>query len=97
MHLRKRGEDAAWTTEDRSYLSAISEQLGIALDGARLYGETQFTAARERTISEATTRMRETLDLDALLRTAAVELRQVLGLAEAEIRLGPGPSSDPNG
>ena len=91
MHLSKMGEDAEWTEEDRGYLAAIAEQLAIALDGARLYGETQRGAARERTIAEATTRMRETLDLDALLRTAAVELRHVMDLAETEIRLGTGP------
>lgn len=87
MHLGKTGEDVMWTEEDRSYLTAIAEQLAIALDGARLYGETQRSAARERAIAEATTQMREPLELDDVLQTAVREIRSALDLDELVLKM----------
>ena len=89
LHLGKTGADATWTEEDRGYLAAIAEQLAIALDGARLYGETQRNAARERTIAEATTQMREPLELDDVLQTAVREIRSALDLDELVLKMVP--------
>ena len=68
-------------------LENIAEQLGVALEGARLYEETQIQAENERLIGEITTRMRESLDIESVVQTAAKELRDALNLAEVEIRL----------
>jgi GAF domain-containing protein len=38
-------------------------------------------------IGQITTRMRETLDIETILKTAVAEIRQTLGLREAEVRL----------
>jgi GAF domain-containing protein len=75
-------------------LETIIEQIGVALDGARLYEETQIRASSERVIGEISTRMRETLDVETVLQTAARELRSVLDLAEVEIRMGNDPSQN---
>ena len=45
-------------------------------------------AARDRMFGEATTRMRETLDMDAVLQTAIREIGEALGIAEVEVRMG---------
>jgi hypothetical protein len=66
--------------------------LGVALDTARLYEETQERAERERMVGEITSHMRETLDLETVLQTAAREMRRALDLAEVEMRLGPDPT-----
>jgi GAF domain-containing protein len=76
-----------WTPEEKAVLGTLAEQLSIALDGARLYQDTQRRAAQERLVGEVTARMRQTLDVDAVLRTAAQEMRQALGLSEMTIRL----------
>ena len=38
-------------------------------------------------VSQATTRMRETLDANTVLQAAAHEMRQTLGFAAVEVRL----------
>ena len=68
-------------------LETLAEQLGMALEGARLYQDTQQRAAREQTVAEITSRMRESLDMETVLKTTADEIYQVLGLEEVAIRL----------
>jgi len=79
-----------WTVDEIDMLETLTDQLGAALDGARLYQETQRRASRERLIGEVTARVRETLDVDAVLQTAIREVGEALGLAEVEVRMAPG-------
>lgn len=88
-------ESGPWTAEEINLLQTICEQLGLALDSARLFQDTQNRAARERLIGEATGRMRETLDIETVLQTAALEMRRALGLAEVEMRLRPPTARQP--
>ena len=83
----------AWDPEEIALLETLTEQLGIALESARLYQDSQRRAVRERLIGEVTDRLRATLNVDTVLRTAVRELRETLGLAEAEVRIGPGSES----
>jgi hypothetical protein len=62
----------------------------VALESAQLFEETQRRASRERLIGEVTARVRETLDMDTVLQTAIREVGEALGLAEVEVRMGPG-------
>jgi GAF domain-containing protein/HAMP domain-containing protein len=79
----------AWSEAELGLLETMIEQLGVALDSARLYEDTQRRAAREQLIGEVTGRMRQTLDVDNVLRTAAQEMLDALGLARAEVWIGP--------
>jgi len=79
-----------WTEEERALLETLTDQLGVALDSARLYQEAERRAAQERLVGEVTAQMRQTLDVDAVLRTAAQEMRQALSLSAMTIRLTPG-------
>ncbi|MEJ2556624.1 MAG: GAF domain-containing protein, partial [Anaerolineae bacterium] len=79
-----------WTTEAVTLLETLAEQLSVALESARLYQDTQRRAEYERLSGEATARMRETMDVDTVLQTAVHEMRQILGLAEVEVRMGIG-------
>ena len=76
-----------WSEEDHALVEAVSRQLALALENARLLEETQRRAAREQLISEVTNRMRETLDIDTVLRTAIREIGDALGLAKVEVRM----------
>jgi GAF domain-containing protein/HAMP domain-containing protein len=76
-----------WTDEDVTLAEAIAEQLALAADNLRLLDETQRRAARERTISKVSARMRETLDIETMLKAASNEMRQALGLDDLVIRL----------
>ena len=77
-----------WSTEEISLLETLVEQLGATVERARLYRETQRSAARERTIGEVSGRIRETLDMETMLRTAVDEIRQALSLERMVVRLG---------
>jgi GAF domain-containing protein len=84
---RKRHGTGPWTSQEIELLQALTEQLNAALEGARLYRDTQQRAARDRMVGQATTRMRETLDVETVLETAVEEISQALGLAALDLRL----------
>ena len=89
LHVSTGEADAEWTDEQTTLLQTVAEQLGLALEGARLYEGTQRSAARERTVADVGTRVRASLDLETMLRTAASEMRQALNLGDLVIRLAP--------
>lgn len=93
----RKPDGSAWTPEEIDLLAALTDQLNVALESARLYLETQRAAARERTIGEATGRIRESLDIEAVLKTTANEIRQALDLDTLVIRLATPEADDVSG
>ncbi|MBN1934461.1 MAG: GAF domain-containing protein [Anaerolineae bacterium] len=87
IDFAKPGEGSVWTAEEITLVESLTEQLGVALESARLYQDTQRTAARERVIGEVSGRIRETLDMETMLRTAAEQMRQALDLEDLVVRL----------
>lgn len=83
----------AWTQEERSLVESIAGRLGLAAENLRLQEDAQRLAAQERLISEVSARVRETLDIDSVLKTALRELGSALDVADVEIRLGSGVES----
>jgi GAF domain-containing protein len=86
-----------WTPEQAALLKQLAEQLGDALEDARLYQEAQSHAAREQMIGQVASHMRQSLDIDTVLQTAVQEMRDALELAEVEIRMGSGATSGQTG
>ena len=80
--------DGAWATEEMELLRRLVDQLGMALESAQLYQETQRRAAREQTIRQITERMRQSVDVEAILQSTVVELAKALGVPRAYVRLG---------
>jgi GAF domain-containing protein/HAMP domain-containing protein len=87
LRFGKSDDDAEWTPAEVTLLETLADRLGQSLEGARLYQDSQRRAARERLYGEVTSRVRETLDMETVLRTAVDEMQQVLGLDKIEIRL----------
>jgi len=87
LDTHRPAEQGTWSAQEVALLEAIADQLGTALESARLYQDTQRRAAQERLIGEVTARMRETLDMDTVLQTAVREMREALGVAEVEVYL----------
>lgn len=77
----------AYSEEDQLLLSTVADQLAVAVEKARLFEETQRLAERERLVSEVVARARESLDMDAMLRTAVRATGEMLGGVEVEVRL----------
>jgi GAF domain-containing protein len=82
-----RKPEGAWTQEEIALVETLTDQLGVALDSARLYQDTQRRAARERLIGEVAAHMRERLDVDGVLKAAAQEIGEKLGLHDIAIQL----------
>ena len=87
VKLRKPKNSSAWTQEQLETAETLAEQLSISLESARLFDQSQRRAAREHIIGEASAKMRETLDIESVLETAAIELHKILGKVETEVWL----------
>jgi GAF domain-containing protein len=90
----KPDESGEWTQEEIDLMETLTDQLGQALESARLYEDTQRRAAFERVTGEIASHFRESLEVDRILQTAASEFQQVLNLDTVEIRMGEAPSAD---
>lgn len=89
IKLKKRkGTASEWSERERDLVEKISNQVALALENSRLVDEAQKNALRNQMIASFSTNVRETLDGDAVIRTAATELRKVFDLKEAEIVIG---------
>lgn len=69
------------------FVENASERLALALENARLVSQIQGKAEREHLISEITSRVRATTDVDLILQTTVRELGRVLGASEVLIQL----------
>ena len=86
MDLKSKGR--RWTEEELNMLESAGNQVSTALENAILVQETQERARQERVLSEGTARIRETLDIESILRTAATDIQRTLSLSEVEVRIG---------
>jgi len=89
MNLTRKDTSPNWSAREQEVIEEVATQVALALDNNRLLEETQRNAARDQLIANVSSRIRETLDMETVLQTAATELRKAFGLQEAEIRLGP--------
>jgi GAF domain-containing protein len=86
-----------WTPEEVEVMETLADQLGVALEGARLFREARRHAAHEEAVRRVTEEMRRGLDMEAILQTTVAELGRVLGVPRAYVRLGMGQNPSPEG
>jgi GAF domain-containing protein len=87
IDARKPAGALPWSHREVALVKALCAQLGQALENARLYESVQRGEERERLLGQATARMRESLDVETVLRVAVEEIRHALGLAALDVRL----------
>jgi GAF domain-containing protein/HAMP domain-containing protein len=85
---RHRGEPE-WSNEEIELLEGLVEQLGEALENARLQQQARTRAVREQLVADVAAQLRRSLDVETVLRTAADRIRDVLELPEVTVRLAP--------
>lgn len=89
IKLKKRSATTNdWSERERDVVEKISAQIALALENSRLVDEAQKNALRNQMIANFSTYVRETLDVESVIQTAATELRKVFDLKEAEIMIG---------
>jgi GAF domain-containing protein len=82
------GTDRVWSTDEIALIETVADQIGQAMEAARLLNDAQRRARQEQLVTEITGRIRSAPDIDGILRTAVQEIRQALGVSHGVIRLG---------
>jgi len=83
----RREEGTEWTAEEMALVQELGVQIGLALENARLLEETQHRATREQLTRQTIARIRETLELEEVLKAAVREIHVSMGFPEATVRL----------
>jgi GAF domain-containing protein/HAMP domain-containing protein len=77
-----------WTADDVAFAQALVDQVGQAIEMARLLEETERLAGRERLINEINSRVRQTVSVDGILKAAVDELGRSLKAARVFAHIG---------
>jgi GAF domain-containing protein len=88
INLVRKGAVTEWSTRERGLVEKIAHQVALALENSRLVEEAQKNSLRDQMIANISNRVRETLDVESVIRTATTELRRVFDLKEVEISIG---------
>ncbi|MBI4759893.1 MAG: GAF domain-containing protein [Chloroflexota bacterium] len=86
IKARPKSMNRKWTDDERILLEAAAERAALALENARLVDSAQRRAARERIISEISSKVGSVSEMDAIMQAAVEELGRRLGSA-AEVTL----------
>ena len=89
IRLSKESNAPSWREKDIDLAKSMTEELSRAMDSARLFDETKKQADRERVVGEISDKMRETMNVESVVRLAADELYKLLELEEITIHLNP--------
>jgi GAF domain-containing protein/HAMP domain-containing protein len=86
-------ETRLWSEEEINLVKTVADQVGLAIENARLLEETQRRAEREHMVSDITTKLRASNDPQVILQTAVQELRQALRAKRAQVITQPDAES----
>jgi GAF domain-containing protein/HAMP domain-containing protein len=73
-----------WTEQEIASVKTVADQVGIALENARLLEQTMRRADRERKVLEITSKIRSAADPQAMIKTAVEELQKALHASKAQ-------------
>lgn len=85
LDLDKAGDSREWTEEELNMISVMADQVGLAIENARLIEQTRLRAEREQLVSSITTKLRASNDPQQIIDTAVQELRQALRARRAHV------------
>lgn len=84
----ERPVERKWSEDEMVTIEAITEQVALALDAARLARETERSAWRDQVVSESTAQVWSSAELEEVMRAAVAQLGDKLRASEVIIRLG---------
>ena len=87
ISLHRKSDFQKWTKEEEIIAKEVADQAALALENIRHIERSRESTNRDKLISNATSKIRETLDLETVLKTTAREIQQAFNLQEAEVRL----------
>jgi GAF domain-containing protein len=86
LHIESSDPNREWQDEEVSLIQAVAERAAFAMENARLFQDARRRAAKERLISEATSRISNAFNVENILQTTVEELERVLGGSEISIQ-----------
>ena len=95
LKLKASDTNRQWSADERAIIDSTAERMAIALEGARLLDEAQKRATREQRISEISSKLGSTFQLDSILRDTVEELGQALNGSIGSFQLV-NPSAPPS-
>ena len=81
------GSTHSWEDDEIDIATAVADRVGLAVENARLLEDSQSRAARERTISEITSKIGSSINIRNVLQTAVEELGHILPGSDVIIQL----------
>jgi len=87
IDIRSLNSSREWDKADMTAVQTIGDRLGFALDNARLIDEAQRRVARERAISDMTSKIGSSVDVNTILQQTVQELGRLIGNSEVVIQL----------
>jgi len=101
LKLKAEDQSKKWTEDELAIIESTAERMAIALENARLLEDAQKRAARESFLSEMTTKLSTSFQLDSVLRDTVEELGQTLKGSKVSFQLinpsAPQPTEKDNG
>lgn len=85
IRVQDQGEDRVWTEDELQAVQEVAQQVGVALETARLFEKTVQRAEREKKVLEITGMIRATNNPQQMLEIATRELQKALGASRAQI------------
>jgi len=87
IRVQDQGVDRSWSSDEVLAVQDVAQQVGVALENARLFEKTVQRAEREKKVLEITGLIRSTNDPQQMLEIAASEIQKALGVTRAQIIL----------
>lgn len=81
-------QEHRFNDDDLRLLITLGSQVAISMRTAQLLENARKQVERQRLISEITTKIRSSNDMNTILETTTVELRKALGAARTRVELG---------
>ncbi len=97
LDIRSINPNRTWDNVDITTAQTIADRLAFALENARLIDESQKRVARERAISDMTTRIGSSSDVDTILQQTVQELGRLIGNSEVVIQINKAHDRQPEG
>jgi GAF domain-containing protein/HAMP domain-containing protein len=88
LDIRALHPNREWAKTDIATAQTIAERLAFALENARLIDESQKRAARERAISDMSSKIGSSVDVNSILQQTVQELGRLIGNSEVTIQIG---------
>ncbi len=86
-----------WSENELTAIQTVADQIGQALENARLFEQTLRRAERERKVLEITSKIRSTNDFNAMIEIAQSELQKALNVSRATVIFQNSPETKTNG